>query len=99
MPFLGPLDFIFFHKIYTLGILIFYIKLLENSKLIHFGPIGRHPNLYKMARIVGPPFNLDFVQEIIEKKLIGPIGRLPELSKTAGILGFQIHELAFVGIT
>ena len=28
-------------------------KLLKNSKLVHFGLIGRHPHLFETARIVG----------------------------------------------
>ena len=39
----------FFHKIYPIWILILYKQSLKNSKLVHFGPIGKHPHLFKMA--------------------------------------------------
>ena len=55
----------------------------KNSKFVHFGLIGRNPNLFEIACIVGQPqiyesaifsknrllFNLDSVQEIVENFL------------------------------
>ena len=79
--------------------MILYKKLLKNSKLVHFGVIGRHHYLLETAHILRPQihelpifslnrpaFNLDFVQEIVvnfEMGEIGLIDRHPHLPKTA----------------